>query len=115
MVSPKRNDWRCSNCGEVANEVDEASRFDPRYTTGHCGNCKLRSPVPLVFSSFAEMQVIIAERADKVLRGKQMNGIEVGIIAAHPKTSGCCADGKKREHLSAERVDQLLALMGARA
>ena len=112
MVSPKRQAWRCSNCGEEAATVDEFTAIDPRYQTGHCGQCSLRGKVPLVWATHDEMSALVAERTDMELRKKQIVALRVESIPMHPRTPGCCEGAlAKREHLSVERLAQLRAIM----
>jgi len=108
-------DWRCSNCGEVANDVDEYTALDPRFTTGRCGNCTLRATVPLVFGTYVEVMAVVKERIDKKLRSEQMARVKTGFIADHVRAVRCCSPKEtKREHLPQERLDVLLSLMGLR-
>jgi len=106
-VSPLRGEWRCSNCGAVAQTNEGYEPMDARYALGHCGECSLRGTVPLVRGTADQLRAMIAEREDQKLRQKQKVGLRVGSIPAHVYVEGCCETFKRKDHLSVSRLEQL--------
>ena len=116
MTTPGSGEWRCSNCGDVADHLDDGTLIDVRYALGYCSSCSLRGKVPLMRATHAEAMAIVTARKGQTERDKQRIGLRSGAIPTHvyaapsPGMSACCKS-KRSDHLTRAQLDAVMDLL----